>query len=143
MDAPGLVAIVGPTASGKSCLAVCLAKRFGGEILNCDSLQMFRHLDIGSAKPSAAEREGIPHHFFDILEPDEQFAAGEYMRQAREGLAGGTARGKSPLLVGGGGVFVGGRCWVVCRPGRSATRNCAVDCNDGPNSAARVICTGC
>jgi tRNA dimethylallyltransferase len=103
---PTVLAIVGPTASGKSHLAIFLAKRFGGEILNCDSLQMYRHFDIGSAKLPAEEREGIRHHFLDILAPDEQFAAGEYMRQAREVMADVAARGRLPIVVGGTGFYL-------------------------------------
>jgi len=103
---PTVLAIVGPTASGKSHLAIFLAKRFGGEILNCDSLQMYRHFDIGSAKMPPEERQGIPHHFLDILAPDEQFAAGEYMRQAREVMADVAARGRLPIVVGGTGFYL-------------------------------------
>lgn len=106
MSDPALVAIAGPTASGKSSLAIHLAQRFSGEILNCDSLQMFRGFDIGSAKLSPSERQGIPHHFLDILEPDQQFAAGEYMRQAREILAEVSARGRLPIVVGGTGFYL-------------------------------------
>ena len=101
-----LVAIVGPTASGKSSLAIHLARQFHGEILNCDSLQLYRHFDIGTAKPSPAEREGIPHHLLDILEPAEQFSAGEYARRAREVLAEVTGRGRLPLVVGGTGFYL-------------------------------------
>ncbi|MBI3933731.1 MAG: tRNA (adenosine(37)-N6)-dimethylallyltransferase MiaA [Acidobacteria bacterium] len=101
-----LVAIVGPTASGKSHLAIALAKRFRGEILNCDSLQMYRLFDVGTAKLSPEERGGIPHHFLDVLNPDEQFAAGEYMRQARQVVAEITSRGKLPIVVGGTGFYL-------------------------------------
>ena len=102
---PALVAIVGPTASGKSHLGFTLAKQFGGEILNCDSLQMYRYFDLGTAKPSAEERHGIAHHFLDVLDPNEQFAAGEYMRQARAVLAEVSSRGKLPIVVGGTGFY--------------------------------------
>ncbi|OFV91075.1 MAG: tRNA (adenosine(37)-N6)-dimethylallyltransferase MiaA [Acidobacteria bacterium RIFCSPLOWO2_02_FULL_61_28] len=101
-----LAAIVGPTASGKSSLALHLARQFHGEILNCDSLQLYRNFDIGTAKPSPAEREGIPHHLLDILEPAEQFSAGEYARRAREVLAEVTGRGRLPLVVGGTGFYL-------------------------------------
>jgi tRNA dimethylallyltransferase len=100
------VAIVGPTASGKSELAIDLAKQFSGEILNCDSLQMYRFFDLGTAKLSPAERQSIPHHFLDVLNPDEQFAAGEYMRQARAVLGEVTARGHLPIVVGGTGFYL-------------------------------------
>ena len=103
---PPLLVVVGPTASGKSCLAVHLAKQFQGEILNCDSLQMYRHFNIGTAKPTAEEREGVPHHLLDILEPEEKFSAGEYARQAREILADVTSRGKLPMMAGGTGFYL-------------------------------------
>jgi tRNA dimethylallyltransferase len=101
-----LVAIVGPTASGKSELAMVLAKRHAGEILNCDSLQMYRYFDLGTAKASPAERHGIPHYFLDVLNPDEQFAAGEYMRQARARLDEVVGRDHLPIVVGGTGFYL-------------------------------------
>ena len=84
-DAPQrpLVAVAGPTGSGKSELALALAERFDGEIVNCDSLQVYRHFDIGAAKLPLGERRGIPHHLIDILDPDQLFTAGEYARLAR------------------------------------------------------------
>lgn len=101
-----LVAIVGPTASGKSSLAVHLARQFRGEILNCDSLQLYRYFDLGTAKPSLAEREGIPHHLVDVLDPAEQFSAGEYSRRAREVLREVTERHRLPIVVGGTGFYL-------------------------------------
>ena len=103
---PALAAIAGPTASGKSSLAIHLAQRFRGEIINCDSLQLYRHLDIGTAKPSPGEREAIPHHLIDILDPEEQFSAGEYGRRAGEVLALVAGRGSLPILVGGTGFYL-------------------------------------
>ncbi len=101
-----LLAVVGPTASGKSSLAIHLAKQFRGEILNCDSLQMYRHFDLGSAKLPVAEREGVPHHLLDILNPEEEFTAGEFARRAKEILAVVTSQGKLPLIVGGTGFYL-------------------------------------
>ena len=101
-----LIAIVGPTASGKSSLALSLAQRFGGEIVNCDSLQLYHYLDIGTAKPSLAERASVPHHLLDILEPEEQFSAGEYARRGRAILAEITERGHLPIVVGGTGFYL-------------------------------------
>jgi tRNA dimethylallyltransferase len=101
-----LLAVVGPTASGKSHLAVELALRFGGEVLNCDSLQMYRWFDLGTAKTLPAERRGVPHHFLDFLYPDEQFAAGEFMRRGREVLRDITNRGKLPIVAGGTGFYL-------------------------------------
>ena len=81
-----LVAVVGPTASGKSDLALALAESFGAEIVNCDSLQLYRYMDIGTAKTPPGLRRGIPHHLIDIIDPDQVFTAGEYQRAAREVL---------------------------------------------------------
>ncbi len=101
-----LVAVVGPTAAGKTDLALFLAGRLGGEIVNCDSLQVYRHFDIGTAKPSAEQRRDIAHHLLDVLEPQQDFSAGEYARGAREVLEGIFARGNLPVLVGGAGFYL-------------------------------------
>jgi tRNA dimethylallyltransferase len=101
-----LVAVVGPTGSGKSDLALDIAEQFNGEVVNCDSLQVFRHFDIGTAKLPLAERRGIPHHLIDIVDPDELFTAGEYARLAREGIAAITARGRLPVIAGGTGFYL-------------------------------------
>src|SRR5438128_2654331 len=96
-----LIAIVGPTASGKSDLALFLAKSLSGEIVNYDSVQIFRHLDIGTAKPTREQRSSIPHHMIDIREPTEVYTAGDYQRDARRVLYEIRDRGKLPILVGG------------------------------------------
>jgi tRNA dimethylallyltransferase len=101
-----LVAIVGPTGSGKSALALRLADEFRGEIVNCDSLQLYRYLDIGTAKVLPAERRGIPHHLFDLLDPDQVFTAGEYARAARGVIDGIADRGHLAILAGGTGFYV-------------------------------------
>jgi tRNA dimethylallyltransferase len=101
-----LVSIVGPTASGKTALGVALARAVNGEIVSCDSLQVYRGLDIGSAKPTVDEREGVPHHLIDIRAPDEVFSAADYARLAREAVAAIGARGHVPLLVGGTGLYL-------------------------------------
>lgn len=107
-DAPGqpLVAVVGPTGSGKSELALRIAEECNGEIVNCDSLQVFRHFDIGTAKLRPEERCGISHHLMDIVNPDELFTAGEYARLAREAVAGITARERLPVIAGGTGFYL-------------------------------------
>jgi tRNA dimethylallyltransferase len=107
-DAPEhpLVAVAGPTGSGKSELALAIAEKFNGEIVNCDSLQVYRHFDIGTAKLPWTERRGIPHHLLDIVNPDQLFTAGEYARLAREAVAGITARGRLPVVAGGTGFYL-------------------------------------
>jgi tRNA dimethylallyltransferase len=104
-DSP-LVAVVGPTASGKSELALRVAKEFQGEIVNCDSLQVYRGFDIGTAKLPESERRGIPHHLIDILAPDEIFTAGEFARQARRVAAEISGRRHLPVLAGGTGFYL-------------------------------------
>jgi tRNA dimethylallyltransferase len=100
------VSIAGPTGSGKSELALHVAEQFGGEIINCDSLQIYRHFDIGTAKLLPGARRNVPHHLIDILNPDEVFTAGQYARLARETLAEITGRGKLPVIAGGTGFYL-------------------------------------
>jgi tRNA dimethylallyltransferase len=101
-----LIAIVGPTGSGKSALALRLAAELGGEIVNYDSVQVYRHLDIGSAKTPAAERRGIPHHLIDVLDPCQELSAGEFARLCRPLLGEISARSRVPVLVGGTGFYL-------------------------------------
>jgi len=101
-----IVAILGPTASGKSALGVRLAERFGGEILACDSTQVYCGFDIGTVKPSAAERRGVPHHLLDLVDPSEVFTAGEYRRRAEVVLADLRSRGRLPILTVGTGLYL-------------------------------------
>ena len=103
---PLLVVILGPTASGKTALSLALAERFDGEIVNCDSVAMYREFDIGTAKPSLAERARVPHHLFDCVDPAQDVTAGEYSRQARGVLAGIKSRGHLPIVVGGTGLYL-------------------------------------
>ena len=101
-----LIAVVGPTGSGKSALALLLAHEFSGEIVNCDSLQLYRYLDIGTAKPPPSDRGGVPHHLFDLLDPDQVFTAGEYVRAVRPLLGQIAARGRLPIVAGGTGFYL-------------------------------------
>jgi tRNA dimethylallyltransferase len=101
-----LVAILGPTASGKSDLALAVAERFRGEIVNYDSIQVYRHFRIGAAKLSETERRGVPHHLVDIVEPDAVFTAGEFARRAAEAIRGIRDRGRLPVLAGGTGFYL-------------------------------------
>jgi tRNA dimethylallyltransferase len=100
------IAIVGPTASGKSELAVHLAETLRGEIVNYDSVQIYRHLDIGTAKPSFEERKRVPHHMIDIREPTDVFTAGDYQREARCVLEQIRGRDRIPVLAGGTGLYL-------------------------------------
>ncbi len=106
MTKPSVIAIAGATGSGKSALAMTLAKRLGGEIICMDSMQIYRRMDIGTAKPTPQERREIPHHMLDIVEPTEAYAVADYAREA-EGVIGDVwARGRLPLLVGGTGLYL-------------------------------------
>ena len=104
-DSP-LVAVVGPTGSGKSDLAIFLAKQFQGEILNCDSVQVYRFFEIGTAKLRVSERQGIPHHLLDFVDPDELFTAGDYSRLGRSVLAAIIGRQRLPIVCGGTGFYL-------------------------------------
>jgi tRNA dimethylallyltransferase len=101
-----LVVIAGPTGSGKSSLALDLAGQFGGEIVNCDSMQLYRGFDIGTAKTPRSERGKIPHHLFDVLTAQQGYSAGEYAGAARAAIAEISARGGLPMVVGGTGFYL-------------------------------------
>ncbi|MFJ8235022.1 tRNA (adenosine(37)-N6)-dimethylallyltransferase MiaA [Ureibacillus sp. NPDC094379] len=101
-----VVAVVGPTASGKTALSIRLAKEFNGEIINGDSMQIYKGLDIGTAKITEEEMEAIPHHLLDIKEPTESFSVAEYQILVREKIAEIQGRGKLPIIVGGSGLYV-------------------------------------
>ncbi len=103
---PLLVALPGPTGSGKTALSLRLAQRFGGEIVSCDSVAVYREMELGTAKPTAAERRLVPHHLIDVLPPDHFCTAGDYSRMAREALAEIAARGRLPIVTGGTGLYL-------------------------------------
>jgi tRNA dimethylallyltransferase len=103
--APRLLAIVGPTATGKSALGIAIAGRVGGEIVSCDSTAVYRGFDIGTDKVPPAEQRGIPHHMVDIADPTEEYSAARYAREAAAAIRGISARGKLPILVGGTGFY--------------------------------------
>jgi tRNA dimethylallyltransferase len=105
-SAPRLTVIAGPTASGKSALALALAQRLGAEILSADSQQVYRHFDIGTAKPSAEELALVPHHLVSVVDPLEPFSAAEFQRRADEAIAQVHARGRPVLVVGGTGLYL-------------------------------------
>ncbi len=105
---PKLLAIVGPTASGKSIAALQIAAGIGGEIVSADSRQVYKYLDIGTAKPSPEDRRKVPHHFVDFLSPETEYSAGEFGRDARGRIGEIFGRGGVPILVGGSGLYVKG-----------------------------------
>jgi tRNA dimethylallyltransferase len=100
-----VVAVLGPTAAGKSALGLALAEALGGEIVCCDSMQVYRGLDIGTGKPTPAEREVVPHHLFDLVDPGEAFHAAAWAAGAHAAIADITARGRLPVVVGGTGLY--------------------------------------
>lgn len=103
---PNIICIAGPTASGKTALAVELAKEFNGEVISCDSMQIYRHMDIGTAKPTFDEMQGIPHHMIDAAEPDEDFSVSRYCEVATPILDDILGRGKTAIIAGGTGLYM-------------------------------------
>ncbi|MBQ9080735.1 MAG: tRNA (adenosine(37)-N6)-dimethylallyltransferase MiaA [Clostridia bacterium] len=118
---PKIIAVVGPTASGKTALSIALAKQLCGEIVSCDSMQIYRGMDIGTAKPDAAERDGVPHHLIDIVAPDADFDASDYVSAATAAVDDILSRGKLPIFCGGTGLYLdsflrGGFCETADSP---------------------------
>ncbi len=105
-DIPLLVVLLGPTASGKTSLSLRLARRFQGEIVNCDSVAVYRDFEIGTAKPTVSQRSEIPHHLVDVASPDQFYSAGAYSRDARDAIALITARSHLPIVTGGTGLYL-------------------------------------
>ncbi len=103
---PLVVLILGPTGSGKTALSLALAERFDGEIVSCDSVAVYRGMDLGTAKPSIAERARVVHHLVDVVDPDEPFTAGDYCRAARAALREMSSRGHLPIVTGGTGLYL-------------------------------------
>ena len=107
---PRILVIVGPTASGKTGLGVALAKQTGGEVVSADSMQIYRRMDIGTAKPTPEEMEGVPHHMIDVADPEENYSVGRYVEEASACVDDILRRGKLPILVGGTGLYVDSLC---------------------------------
>jgi tRNA dimethylallyltransferase len=103
---PLLVVLLGPTASGKTALSLAIAKRFNGEVVSCDSVAVYRDFEIGTAKPSAAERAQVAHHCIDIVSPEREYSAGDYQRDGRAAIAEIAARGRLPIVTGGTGLYL-------------------------------------
>ncbi len=103
---PKVIVIVGPTASGKTSLSIELAKKINGEIVSCDSMQIYKDMNIGSAKPSKEEMQGIKHYLIDEVLPTERFSVAEYKKRAEEAIEEILKKGKTPIVVGGTGLYV-------------------------------------
>jgi len=103
---PLVVLLLGPTGSGKTALSLALGEQFNGEIVSCDSVAVYRGMDLGTAKPTAAERAHLPHHLIDVADPDQPFTAGEYSRQARAALKAIAQKGRLPIVTGGTGLYL-------------------------------------
>ena len=103
---PKILVITGPTASGKTWLAVELARRYNGEVVSADSMQIYRRMDIGTAKPTPGEMQGIPHHMIDVADPEEDFSVARYVDMAAAAVDGILSRGRLPILAGGTGLYI-------------------------------------
>ena len=118
---PLVVVILGPTGSGKTALSLCLAEQFSGEVVSCDSVAVYRGMDLGTAKPSLEVRARVPHHLIDVADPDQPFTAGEYSRQARATLGEIVARARLPIVTGGTGLYLRALIdGIFAGPGRQA-----------------------
>jgi tRNA dimethylallyltransferase len=111
---PGAILILGPTGSGKTALSLALGERFHGEIISCDSVAVYRGMDLGSAKPSGEEQRRIPHHLIDVAIPNQPFTAGEYSRQARAAMRQIATRGHLPIITGGTGLYLRALTMGLC-----------------------------
>lgn len=101
-----LIVVAGATASGKTSLAINIAKEFNGEVVSCDSMQIYKYMDIGTAKPTLSEMDGVKHHLIDIITPDVNFSVADYCKLAHEAISDITKRGKLPVLAGGTGLYI-------------------------------------
>lgn len=106
MEKEPLIVIVGPTAVGKTDIAIALAKSLDGEIVSADSMQIYKYMDIGTAKPTVEEREGIPHYMIDVVDPDQEFSVAQFQQEAKAAIEDINQRGKLPILAGGTGLYI-------------------------------------
>ena len=111
-----VIVICGPTASGKTALSIELAKKINGEIVSCDSMQIYKEMDIGTAKPTKEEMQGIKHYMIDIISPDERYSVADYKKQAKEAIKEILSKGKVPIVVGGTGLYVDSLIYEIDYP---------------------------
>lgn len=140
--APRVIAVVGPTAAGKSDLGVFLAQQLGGEVVNADSMQLYRGMDIGTAKLTLDERGGVPHHLLDIWDVTEPASVAEYQKLARAEIDQLLAEGRTPVLVGGSGLYVRGAIDVLDFPGTDPEVRARLEREleqDGPGALHRLL----
>jgi len=113
---PTVIAVVGPTASGKTSLSINLAQKFHGEVIACDSRTVYKYMDIGTAKPTVEERKGVPHHMLDVAEPDRVYTVAEFQREGTEAINSILSRGKLPIVAGGTGFYSRALLEGLCIP---------------------------
>lgn len=118
-----MIVILGETASGKTAAGIKLAQQIGGEIICADSRTIYRHLDIGTAKPMSKEQQGVPHHLLDILDPDQKFSAAQFKKMATDKIEEIWARGRFPIMVGGTGLYIDSVLFDFQFAGRDAQKN--------------------
>ena len=106
MKKPIVIVICGPTASGKTALSIELAKKIQGEIISCDSMQIYKDMNIGTAKPTKEEMQGIPHHMLDFIEPTQRYSVADYKKDVKKAIKKVTEKGKTPIIVGGTGLYI-------------------------------------
>ena len=106
MQKPTVIVICGPTASGKTSLSIELAKQINGEIISCDSMQIYKEMNIGTAKPSIEEMQGIKHYQIDIISPDKRYSVADYKKDAKKAIKEIIQKGKTPIVVGGTGLYI-------------------------------------
>ena len=116
MEKEKVIVICGPTASGKTALSIELAKKINGEIVSCDSMQIYKEMDIGTAKPTKEEMQGIKHYMIDIISPDERYSVADYKKQAKKAIKEIISKGKVPIVVGGTGLYVDSLVYEIDYP---------------------------
>ena len=138
MDKQFIVVVCGPTASGKTALSVELAKRLSGEIISADSMQIYRGMNIATAKPTEEEKQGIPHYLMDFLDPHDSFSVADYVKAAHGIIADIAARGKLPIITGGTGLYISSLIDNL-----SVTTHTVTNCVSWRRKRATTFCSEC